>query len=162
MGTRTQKNTNNNRKAHQMNLNQAGIDLIKEFEGLNLTAYPDPASGGEPWTIGYGSTGPGIIPGVVWTQEQADERLTSDLTDTANQISKAIRVNLNDNQFSAIVSLAYNVGVGAVVGSTLLVLVNNGHNDLASSEFPKWDHAGGQVMQGLLNRRLAEQVLFNS
>lgn len=146
-----------------MKLNQNGIDLVKEFEGCCLKAYPDPATNGEPFTIGYGATGKGIASGVEWTQAQADKRLLSDLNEAASQISKVLKVELTDNQYSAIVSLVFNIGIGNFEKSTMLKLLNVGRGtNAAAMEFPKWDKAAGKEMPGLLKRRLAEQALFNS
>lgn len=146
-----------------MKLNAAGIDLIKQFEGCVLEAYPDPATNGDPWTIGYGATGKGIKAGVEWTQAQADKRLLSDLNEAAKQLDKVLTVALTDNQFSALVSLVYNIGIGNFEKSTMLKLLNAGRGtNAASMEFPKWDKAAGKEMPGLLKRRLAEQKLFNT
>lgn len=141
-------------------LNQLGIDLIKSFEGCKLKAYPDPATGGKPWTIGYGHTGSEVSQGLIWTQGQADNQLESDLHAICDRIHPFITVDLNDNQFSSLVSLAYNIGVGHFKSSTLLKLLNATHLDEASNEFSKWGNAGGHPMTGLMTRRLAEQKLF--
>lgn len=145
-----------------MKLNQAGIDLVRHFEGCKLDAYPDPATGGHPYTIGFGSTGHDIGPGLVWTQQQADERLQQDLDSVCTEVSKLLKATISDNAFSALVCFAYNVGIHNLAGSSLINLVNAGNSKWASLEFEKWDHAGGKVMQGLLNRRLAEKALFLS
>lgn len=145
-----------------MKLNQAGIDLIKQFEKCSLKAYPDPATGGHPWTIGWGHTGSDVQPGAVWTQELCDATLLSDTNSTCSQLAPHIKTQLNDNQFSAVVSLAFNAGAGNIIKSTLLKLINADKLVEAANEFPKWDKAAGKVMQGLLTRRLAEQKLFNS
>lgn len=143
-----------------MKLNQRGIDLIKSFEGCRLKAYPDPATGGEPWTIGWGHAGPEVHQGLVWTQQQADECLANDLAKFSSQIKPLIHFNLTDNQFSALISLAYNIGIGNFQHSTLLKLINVGVIAKAKDEFEKWDKAGGKEMPGLLRRRLAERTLF--
>lgn len=142
-----------------MKLNQSGIDLIKNFESCKLNAYLDIR--GIP-TIGWGSTGSEVHLGLTWTQEQADSVLQADLDSLVFRLGRLITVDLTDNQFSACCCLAYNIGVGNFKGSTLLRLVNQDRTDEAALEFPKWDHAAGKVVQGLLNRRLAEQTLFNS
>lgn len=143
-----------------MTLKQAGIDLIKSFEKCRLSSYPDPATGDEPWTIGWGATGPDIDAGMVWTQAEADARLVADLKDVSDAVSRAIIDGLNDNQFSAIVSLVYNIGISKFRTSTMLALIHKGDLDGAANEFPKWDRAAGQANAGLLRRRLAEQRLF--
>lgn len=145
-----------------MQVTQACIDMIKGCEGLRLKAYPDPASGGAPWTIGFGSTGPDVKPGVVWTEEQCEARLAQDLNHTAVVITPMINVALSDNEFSALVSFAYNLGAGSLHGSTLLKLVNAGDMEDAAGEFGKWNHAGGKVMDGLTKRRAAEAAMFKS
>ncbi len=150
------------KKDNKMKLNQAGIDLVKDFEGCYLTAYPDPGSGGDPWTIGYGATGPDIHPGLVWTQIQADNRLMLDLALCADQVTKVITTKISDNAFSALVSFAYNCGIGNLKSSTLLKLVNSNALDHAADEFPKWNKASGHVMAGLTRRRLAERALFKA
>jgi lysozyme len=142
-----------------MDLNQKGIDLVKKFEGCQLKAYPDPGSGNEPWTIGYGHTG-GIKKGMTITQAQADAFLHSDLQSTAKLVKSALTCTLNDNQFSALVSFTFNLGIGNLKSSTLLKKVNSGAFSEASSEFLKWNKAGGRVLAGLTKRRQAEADLF--
>lgn len=136
------------------------IPLIQRFEGCKLKAYPDPGTGGDPWTIGWGSTGPGIGPGVEWTQEQADQRFREDVTKFANKVAKLVTVDLADHQMAALISLAYNIGTGALAGSTLLRRVNMGDFQGASEQFARWNWAGGRVMKGLSRRRGAEASLF--
>lgn len=143
-----------------MKMNPAGVELVKKFEGCKLEAYPDPASGGEPYTIGWGSTGPSIKLGVVWTQAQADARLENDLNKLAVNLQPLVRSAVNDNQFSAMVCFAYNLGLGSLKNSTLLKLVNDSKFARAADEFPKWNKAAGKVMKGLVARRAAERELF--
>lgn len=143
-------------------VNQAGIDLIRRFEGCRLEAYPDPATGGAPWTIGYGATGPGIEPGVVWTQEEAEARLAEDVQRFADAVERALTVDVSDNEFAAMVSLAFNIGAAAFRKSTLLRLVNDGHFEAAAQQFERWNRAGGRVMAGLTRRRKAERALFET
>lgn len=146
-----------------MKLNQAGIDLVKRFEGCKLEAYPDPGSvTGLPHTIGYGHT-KGVGPGDKWTQKQADEQLIQDLSSVANRISTFIKQTITDNQFSALVSLAFNIGEYNFVGSTLLSLLNKGapKEDIAY-QFLRWNKNDGKVMAGLTKRREAEKALFLS
>lgn len=144
-----------------MKLNQAGIDLVKQFEGCRLKAYPDPGTGGEPYTIGYGYT-VGVEPGDVWTQEKADNKLLETLTNLATHLVSYIEVELTDNQFSACVSLVYNIGIGNFVGHSLLKFINSDNMEAAANEFVKWDRAAGKEMAGLLRRREAEAALFRS
>src|SRR5574343_1083814 len=114
-----------------MRVSQSGIDLIKRFEGLRLEAYPDPASGGEPWTIGYGTTrtpaGP-VTPGMTITQAQAEEYLRDDLRFFESRINDLVKVPLSQAQFDALVSLTYNIGAGAFERSTLLRELNAGNH----------------------------------
>ena len=141
-------------------VNQAGVDLIRRFEGCRLDAYPDPGTGGDPWTIGYGATGPGIAPGVVWTQEEAEARLVEDIAQFAGAVERALTVPVSANEFAAMVSLAFNIGAGAFKKSTLLRLVNDGHLEAAAEQFLRWNRAGGREMPGLTRRRQAERQLF--
>jgi lysozyme len=136
------------------------VSLIKRWEGCRLEAYPDPASGGDPWTIGYGATGPGIQKGVRWSQRQADDRLAIDVDRFLKGVRSVLRRPATDAQLGAMTSLAYNIGVGAFKDSTLLRKFNAGDVAGAAAEFPKWKRAGGKVMQGLVNRRADEQRVF--
>ena len=140
-------------------LNQAGLDLIEEFEGLSLTAYPDPGSGGEPYTIGYGHTG-GVTPGETITQEQAEAFLKSDVAGAETSVENLVEVDLTPNQFAALVSFTFNLGGGALAGSTLLALVNSKEFDAAAQQFGRWVYADGQELEGLVRRRAAEAKLF--
>lgn len=139
-------------------MNQLGIDLIKSFEECKLNAYKDIVG---VWTCGWGATGIDIIEGVVWTQEQADDRLVKDLARFEGYVDQMLTVELNDNQFSALVSFCYNLGPGNLTHSTLLKLVNQSDFTAASEEFKKWDLAAGKHSDGLARRRLAETILFN-
>jgi lysozyme len=144
-----------------MKLTQAAIDLVKGFETLRLKAYPDPATGAAPWTIGYGATGADVKPGVVWTQDQAEKRLQSDLDHVAYYLKPLLKVTLSDNEFGALVSLGF-IGIGNLKSSTLLKLVNASDFDGAANEFVKWNKADGKAMKGLTRRRQAEALLFKS
>lgn len=136
------------------------VQLIKRWEGCELEAYPDPGSGGDPWTIGWGSTGPGIRKGVRWTQAQADDRLALDVERFMRGVASVIKVEVTDNELGALTSLAYNIGQGAFARSTLLRLLNTGEKGQAAEQFLAWKKAGGKVMQGLLNRRRDERRVF--
>lgn len=142
-----------------MNL-QAAIDLIKEFEGCKLNAYPDPASGGAPWTIGFGTTGSGISEGTTWTQEQADDALESRVESIANFVNRQLMVKATNNQVCAMTCLAYNIGIGNFAHSSLLKAFNLSDFYTAANDFLQWNHAGGIVMEGLTRRRQAERTLF--
>lgn len=140
-------------------VNDAGVALVREFEGCRLDAYRCPA--GIP-TIGYGATGPDIRMGMKWTQEEADERLAEDLARFAEGVERLVLVDLTDNQFAALVAFAYNVGLGALAGSTLLRKLNAGDYEGAADQFPRWSKGGGRVLPGLVRRRAAERDLFLS
>ena len=136
------------------------VALIKRWEGCKLKAYPDPGTGNDPWTIGWGSTGPGIKQGVVWTQAQADDRLALDVERFMRGVASVIKVQVADNELGALTSLAYNIGQTAFAKSSLLRLLNAGEKGQAAEQFLAWKKAGGKVMQGLLNRRKDERRVF--
>jgi len=137
------------------------VALVKQFEGCKLTAYPDPGSGGDPWTIGWGATGEGIRKGVTWTQAQADDRLQADVTKFANAVNGLIgNAATTDNQRAAMISLAYNIGTGNLGSSTLLRKHKAGDYAGARAEFGRWDKAAGKVMAGLTRRRAAEAAVY--
>ncbi|HHT1700962.1 TPA: lysozyme [Citrobacter freundii] len=141
-----------------------GIRLIKQFEGCRLTAYPDPGTGGDPWTIGYGWTHPidgkPVKPGMTIDQETADRLLKTGLVSYENDVLKLVIVKLTKGQFDALVSFAYNVGSRALSTSTLLKKLNAGDIKGAADEFLRWNKAGGKVLNGLTRRREAERALF--
>lgn len=145
-----------------MKISDKGIALIKSFEGCRLTAYPDPGTGNDPWTIGYGHTGPEVIPGLMIDQQEADDYLAQDLAKFEDCVNDACEKEPTQNHFDAIVSLAYNIGCKAMTGSTLIRLLNAGDIDGAASQFGRWTKAGGKVMSGLTRRRQAERDLFVS
>jgi len=144
--------------------------LIQEFEGCakrrpdgSFEAYPDPGSGGDPWTIGWGSTGPDIKPGVVWTQEQCDARFTEHVAEFGTGVAAAIGdARTTQHQFDAMVSFAYNVGLGNFGSSTLLRKHKAGDYAGAAAEFARWNKAAGKVLPGLVRRRAAEAALYSS
>lgn len=136
------------------------VQLIKKYEGCRLSAYPDPASGGEPYTIGWGATGPGIAKGIRWTQRQADDRLAVDVDRFLKGVRSVLKKPASDAQLGAMTSLAYNIGVGAFRDSTLLRKFNAGDIAGAAEQFARWNRAGGRVMQGLSNRRADERRVF--
>ena len=138
---------------------QKCLDLIKSFEGCKLQAYQDQ---GGVWTVGYGSTGPQIGPGTVWSQSMANMALVSRVNAIASILEGCIVPSLTQGQFDALVSLCYNIGQGAFRGSTLLRLLNQRDYAGAADQFLVWDKVKGQVNPGLLNRRNAERELFLS
>lgn len=139
-------------------MNQIALDFIKARESCRLTAYLD--SGGVP-TVGWGATGPGIVAGTVWTQAEADQDLIRRVGNVETVISmKTAQLRLTAQQAAALISFAYNVGLGAFSGSTLLKYVLSQEWTLAAKEFEKWDRAGGVESRGLLKRRYYEAALF--
>ena len=137
------------------------LKLIKKWEGCRLTAYPDPATGGDPWTIGVGHTGPEVKPGVVWTQAQADAALQADLARFARGVWTAIsEKETTQNRFDALVSFAFNVGLGNLLSSTLLRKHIAGDYVGAADQFIRWNRAAGKVLAGLTRRREAEAKLY--
>ncbi len=139
-----------------------GIDLIHSFEQCRLEAYPDPGSkNGEPYTIGWGSTGPGIVRGTRWTQAQADERFQKDLTKFSEGVVRLLAgARTTPWQFDALVSFAYNVGLNALGNSTLLRKHKAGDFEGAAQEFLRWVNNDGKRMKGLVSRRAAEAALY--
>jgi lysozyme len=138
-----------------------GLNLIKSFEGCRLQAYLD-ASTPPVWTIGYGHTGPDVHDGLTITQEQADQLLAQDVDAFAEGVENCLIRPVDQNQFDALVSLAYNVGLTAFKRSTLLQLVNAGNDAAAAAQFGLWVHAGANVLPGLVRRRAAEAALFQT
>lgn len=134
--------------------------LAKQFEGCKLQAYPDPISGGDPWTIGYGATGNGIARGTVWTQQQADTDLQNRMTAIGARIDEIVTQAIADEQKGALCDFAYNLGLGSLQKSTLLKLLNSGDVQGAADQFMVWDMADGHVVPGLETRRDAERALF--
>jgi lysozyme len=145
-----------------LRVNEKGLTLMRSFEGCKLDAYPDPGSrDGKPVTIGWGSTGPDIALGMRWTQEQADARHEQDVAKFAAGVEKLLNgTPTNSDQFSALVSLAYNIGLGALGSSTLLKLHKAGDHAGAAAQFIRWNKNDGRVMNGLTRRREAEARLY--
>lgn len=143
------------------NVNKAGEDLIKQWEGLKLKAYLDT---GNVWTIGYGHTTaggkPAVHEGMTITKEQADEILRRDLDWAEKAVERLVKVPLSDNQFGALVSFTYNLGEAQVAGSTLLKKLNKGQYDAVPGELSKWVYDNGKKVKGLVNRRAAEAGLW--
>ena len=144
-----------------MNTSKAGLDLIKQFEGLRLKAYKCPA---DVWTIGYGHTSaagqPAVKSGMSITEAQANKILASDLGQYEDAINNSVKVDLTQNQFDALVSFVYNVGIGAFQKSTLLKKLNAGQYDAVPGELMKWTKGGGKELPGLVRRRRAEAALW--
>lgn len=145
-----------------MKLDSNGYKLIQGFEGLKLNAYKD--SAGIP-TIGYGNItyidGTKVKMGDKINQENADKTFQYYADKFANQVDAVVTATVNQNQFNALVSLAYNIGIGAFSKSTLLKKVNSNSCDTSiKTEFMKWVNAGGKKIQGLVNRRAKEAELY--
>lgn len=138
-------------------MNQVAIDFIKSHEGCRLAPYQD---GAGVWTIGWGATGPDIKSGMSWTQQQADDRLMSDVAKFDAGVSKLLKRTLSDTSRAALVSFAFNLGTGPLASSHLLQCVNNGDDFGAARAFLAWDHIGQNEVKGLLIRRLEEAALF--
>ena len=140
-----------------MKMSAAGLDTVKEFEGLRLKAYKCPAG---VWTIGYGATEPPVKPTDEITKEEACARLERDLVRYEDGVKRLVQIGITQNQFDALVDFAYNAGVGALAKSTLLKKVNAGKFDEVPAEFMKWTKGGGKELPGLVRRRRAEVKLW--
>lgn len=138
-------------------MNQYAIDFIREHEGCKLTAYADL---GGVCTIGFGSTGSDIKPGLTWTQQQADSRLAVDVAKMETAVLKLLKRKLSPQSIAALDSFAYNLGPSALETSHLLQCINNGDDIGAAKSFLAWDHVGKQEVKGLLIRRLEEAALY--
>jgi lysozyme len=164
------------------------LTITKNSESCVLCAYPDPASplarslqrmglwqgvlrsklipddllslSGTPWTIGWGHTGPDVHHGLVWTQEQADAALLKDMQHAEENVRAEVKIPLAHEEFIALCDMDFNIGNSAFDTSTLLRKLNAGDIEGAIAEFAKWNHAGGQVLAGLVKRRGAEAALF--
>lgn len=141
-----------------MKTNQAGIALIRQFEGCKLKAYRDIAG---ILTIGVGHTGPDVLSNLYITPLKTEQLLAHDLERFEHGVEAALKgVEANENQFSAMVCLAYNIGLGAFEKSHLLSKFQTGDTEGAAEEFLRWNHAQGIVVEGLTRRRTAERELF--
>jgi lysozyme len=137
--------------------------LIKLFEGVRAKAYPDPATGAEPWTIGVGHTGPEVRKGLVWTDAQIEAALVADLQRFAIGVRVMIaKAKTTQHQFDALVSFAFNCGLTNLRTSTLMRKHVAGDYAGARAEFSRWNKAAGRVMNGLTKRRAAEAALYGS
>lgn len=146
-----------------MKLSDNGLRLIRSFEGYHdrqadgsCKAYRCPAG---VWTCGWGSTA-GVTANTHWTEAEATERLAAEIAKFERAVDQLVTVPLNQNQFDALVSFAYNCGSGALEKSTLLKKTNSGNFEAAAREFPKWNKGGGRVLPGLVARRAREEALF--
>lgn len=139
-----------------MKISNNGLDLVKHFEGLVLEAYKCPAG---VWTIGYGHT-KDVQPGDEWSEDHAEHMLEVEMEEYEKYINDLVEVELNQNQFDAMVSWVYNLGVGNLQSSTLLKVLNAGDYAGVPEQIMRWNKAGGKVLEGLTRRRQAEADLF--
>ena len=142
----------------QMRTSEAGVNLIKTFEGCRTTAYRCSAG---VWTIGYGHT-TDVKEGMTITQHQCDVMLEVDIEQYENYVNNYVVVSLTQNQFDALVSWVYNLGPTNFRKSTMLKVLNDGNYDEVPYQMKRWNKAGGKVLKGLVIRREAEAELFNN
>ena len=142
-----------------MNAIDIALPLIQNFEGFRSKAYICPS--GEP-TIGYGSTGPDIRLGMVWSEVSATKRLRADAGRFSNQIDALVKVALTPHQKAALISFVYNIGINAFSRSTLLKKLNAGDYAGAGLQLLRWDKADGRTLAGLTARRRAEKALWET
>jgi len=145
-----------------MRINEAGLNLIKHYEGYSSSVYCCPAGR---WTVGFGSTWDSK--GNPITKEQPDISeeygellLLRELRHTDHAIDKLVTAELSENMYSSLNSFIYNVGSGNFQRSTLRMKLNRGWYEASADEFPKWRKAGGRVLKGLVRRRKSERELF--
>ena len=140
-----------------MKMGEKGIDLIKHFEGFRSTVYL--CAAGVP-TLGFGSTHGITMDSPPITEEEGLELLMLDIAKFERGVNRLIDVPLNQNQFDALTSFAFNLGNGSLQASTLRKKVNREDYEGAADEFPRWVFAGGRKLNGLVKRRYAERALF--
>jgi len=141
-----------------MKIGEKGLDVIKHFEQLYLEAYLCPAN---VWTIGWGST-KNVHAGMKITEEEAVARLKEDLKDAEGAVNRYVKVNINQNQYDSIVSWTFNLGSGNLNSSTMLKRINGNEWDDVPNQIKRWNKAGGKVLKGLVRRRNAEALLWQS
>lgn len=137
----------------------AGVAGVAHHEALRLKAYPDPATGGAPWTICYGHTGPEVKPGMMVNPDQCDRWLAQDLLKAQRTITSTVKVPLTQGEMDAYVSFVFNVGGGNWRDSTLLILLNQGKRKEACDQLPRWVYANKKEMRGLKTRRYEERAV---
>ena len=145
-------------KASARQIGKEGLELIKRWEGCRLKAYKDIVG---VWTIGYGSTGPHVKPNMTITAQEAEDLLQKDLDRFEEAVDKSV-ADATQNEFDAMVSLAFNIGTNAFKNSTLVRRYNSGNKQGAADAFLMWVNAGGKKVKGLVNRRTEERKLFLS
>ena len=139
-----------------MKISAEGLALIKKFEGCELEAYQDAVG---VWTIGYGHI-KGVKEGMTITKQQAEKMLEEELVEYENYVKEAVKYQLDQCMFDALVSWTYNLGPSNLNSSTLLKVLNAGDYDGVPEQIKRWNKAGGKVLQGLVRRREAEALLF--
>lgn len=137
-------------------ITSVAVTLIGGFEGLRTIAYPDPATKGPPWTVCYGETA-GVEPGDRYTVEQCKDMLQESLQKYAKGVERCVIAPLPDKRYVALVSFAYNVGVGSACGSSVVKLINAGKTREGCDALLKWNRAAGIVFPGLTKRRERER-----
>ena len=146
----------------EFKINFEDTKIIRDFEGHSLKAYPDPATGGKPWTISYGLTGNWVHKGLEITEEESIKKFMEYINHFCEQLDSVIRVRLNKNQYIAVLSFTWNVGIGNLKASRLLKKINFRDFKGASEQFLLWTKANGKEMAGLVRRRKAEKELFDT
>ena len=141
-----------------MKCSQEGLELIKKFEGCKLKSYKCPAG---VWTIGYGHT-EDVKEGDIVSPQEADKLLRADVFKFEEYVADNVMVNLTQNQFDALVAWTFNLGVGNLRNSTMLKKLNNADYTSVPFEMKRWNKAGGKTLDGLVRRRQAESLLFES
>ena len=142
-----------------MAVSNEGLELIRQLEGCRLVAYPDPGSGGEPWTVGYGHTGPEVTPGLVISQGQAEAWLLVDVAEAERAVDQLVASGgLSSWQREALVSFCFNVGAGALADSSLRRRLQAGEaaQVVLSEELPRWVKGANGPLPGLVSRRQLE------
>jgi len=139
-----------------MKIGEKGLEIIKHFEQLFLEAYKCPAG---VWTIGWGSI-KNVHEGMVITEEAAIARLKEDVKDAENGVNRYVKVDLNQDQFDAIVSWTFNLGSGNLSSSTMLKRINAKEWHDVPHQIKRWNKAAGKVLKGLVRRRNAEALLW--
>ena len=146
------------RNDNDMKTSEVGVELIKEFEGCKQVAYQDSVG---VWTIGYGHT-KDVYEGQLAIKKTIERWLQEDLEEFESYVSKLVKVELNQNQFDALVAWTYNLGPTNLKESTMLRKLNYGDYESVPDEMRRWNKAGGEVFNGLVRRRDAEANLFSS
>lgn len=142
-----------------MKVSDKGLHFIMAHEGVRLKAYPDPGTGGAPWTIGVGHTHD-VQEGDTCSVDGAMAFLREDCAAAESAVNRLVKVPITQDQFDALVDFVFNVGEGNFAGSTLLRLLNAGDYTGADRQFARWNLAAGRILPGLVTRRADEATLF--